>query len=60
MLLIQWFYFKHASLQKMIKLKTKLTFDVSLELMRIKETAKTISKVLKVAKEITRTRLLKR
>ena len=44
----------------MIKLKTKLTFDVSLESRRIKETAKTISKVLKVAKEITRTRLLKR
>ena len=44
----------------MIKFTTKLTFDFSLESRRIKETAKTISKVLKVAKEITRTRLLKR
>ena len=60
MFLIQWLFFKHASLQKMIKFSTKLTFDVCLESRRIKETAKTISKVLKVAKEITRTRLLKR
>ena len=44
----------------MIKLSTKLSFDVSLELKRLKETAKTISKVLWVVKEITRTRFLKR
>ena len=44
----------------MVKFTTKLTFDIRLESKRIKETAKTISKVLKVAKEITRTRQLKR
>lgn len=44
----------------MVKFTTKLTFDVLLESKRIKETAKTISKVLKVAKEIRRTRQLKR
>ena len=44
----------------MIKLSTKLSFDIALEFRRLRETAKTISKVLRVAKEITRTRLLKR
>ena len=43
----------------MIKLSTKLSFDICLEFRRFKETAKTISKVLRVAKEITRTHLLK-
>ncbi len=44
----------------MVRFTTKLSFDVRLEFKRIKETTKTISKVLRVAKQITRTRLLKR
>ncbi len=43
----------------MVHLSTKLSFDIKLELSRVKETARTISKVLRVSKETVRTRLRK-
>ncbi len=45
----------------MVKLSTKVSFDISLEhkSQLSKETTKTISKVLRVAKETIRTRLRK-
>ena len=43
----------------MVHISTKLSFDLKLELSRIKETARTISKVLRVSKETIRTRLRK-
>jgi len=43
----------------MAKLKTKLSFDFSLEFKLVKETARTISKVLRVTKETIRTRFRK-
>ena len=43
----------------MVKFSTKLSFDVRLESKQVKETARIISKVLKVSKETIRTRLRK-
>ena len=43
----------------MVKLTTKLSFDIRLESKRVRETAKTISKVLRVTKETIRTRFRK-
>ena len=43
----------------MVHISTKLSFDLKLELSRVKETARTISKVLRVSKETIRTRLRK-
>ena len=44
----------------MVKLSTKLSFDIKLELKHVRETARIISKVLRVSKETIRTRLRKR
>jgi hypothetical protein len=44
----------------MVIFSTKLSFDVKLESMLVKETTRTISKVLKATKETIRTRLRKR
>ena len=59
---IQWSLFSPliSLIISMVHFSTKLSFDIALEFRRLRETAKTISKVLRVAKEITRTRLLKR
>lgn len=43
----------------MVKFSTKLSLDVRLESKRVRETARIISKVLKVSKETIRTRLRK-
>jgi transcription initiation factor TFIIIB Brf1 subunit/transcription initiation factor TFIIB len=43
----------------MVKFSTKLPLDVRLESKRVRETARIISKVLKVSKETIRTRLRK-
>ena len=43
----------------MFQIKTKLSFDLCLELKRVKETARIISKVLRVATETIRTRYRK-
>lgn len=43
----------------MVKFSTKLSFGVSLELKRVRETARIISKVLRVSKETILTRLRK-
>ena len=40
----------------MVKIKTTLSFGFILELQRVKETARTISKVLRVAIKTIRTR----
>ena len=58
--LIQWILVSiKPSLSIMVKFSTKLSFDVSLELKRVRETARIISKVLRVSKETIRTRLRK-
>ena len=50
--LIQWILVSiKPSLSIMVKISTKLSFDVSLELKRVRETARIISKVLRVSKE---------
>lgn len=43
----------------MVHISTKLSFDIKLELSRVRETARTISKVLRVSIETMRTRLRK-
>ena len=43
----------------MVKFSTKLSLDVRLESKRVRETARIISKVLKVSKETIRMRLRK-
>ena len=43
----------------MVKLTTKLSLDIRLESKYVRETARIISKVLKVSKETIRTRLRK-
>ena len=43
----------------MVKFTTKLSFDIRLESKRVRETARTISKVLRVTKETIRTRFQK-
>ena len=43
----------------MVHISTKLSFDIKLEMSHVKETARTISKVLRVSKETIRTRLRK-
>ena len=43
----------------MVRIKTTLSFGFCLEFQQVKETARTISKVLKVATETIRTRLRK-
>jgi transcription initiation factor TFIIIB Brf1 subunit/transcription initiation factor TFIIB len=43
----------------MVKFKTKFTLGFSFELERVRETARIISKVLRVSKETIRTRLRK-
>ena len=43
----------------MVKLTTKLSFDIRLEAKYVRETARTISKVLRVTKETIRTRFRK-
>ena len=58
--LVQWVNL--ISIQQkshMVTIKTKLSFDVSLELKRVRETARIISKVLRVSKETILTRLRK-
>lgn len=40
----------------MVKFSTKLSFDVRLEMKRVRETARIISKVLRVSKETIWTR----
>ena len=58
--LIQWILDSQlSSLKAMVKFSTKLSFDVRLESKRVWETARIISKVLKVSKETIRTRLRK-
>ena len=58
--LIQWILLKtKLNTSNMVKFSTKLSFDVSLELKRVRETARIISKVLRVSKETIRTRLRK-
>ena len=59
--LIQWILVIKpiALIPNMVKFSTKLSFDVSLELKRVRETARIISKVLRVSKETIRTRLRK-
>ena len=44
----------------MARFTTKLSFDVELESGRVKETTKTISKVLRVVKETIRSRVRKK
>ena len=44
----------------MVRIATKLSFDVKLESERVKETTKTISKVLRVVKETIRSRVRKK
>ena len=39
----------------MVKLTTKLSFDIRLEIKRVRETARAISKALRVTKETIRT-----
>ena len=46
-------------LESMVKLTTKLSFDIRLEAKYVRETARTISKVLRVTKETIRTRFRK-
>ena len=43
----------------MVHLSTKLSFDIRFELKRVRETARIISKVLRVSKETIRARLRK-
>lgn len=43
----------------MVKLTTKLSFDIRLEAKHVRETARTISKALRVTKETIRTRFRK-
>jgi len=43
----------------MVKFKTTFSFGFSLEFQRIKETVRTLSKLLKVSKETIRTRYRK-
>ena len=58
--LIQWILVSiKPSLSIMVKFSTKLSFDVKLESSRVRETARIISKVLRVSKETIRTRLRK-
>ena len=58
--LIQWILASFKNIPTiMVKFSTKLSFDVSLELKRVRETARIISKVLRVSKETIRTRLRK-
>ena len=60
LILIQWILVSiKPSLSIMVKFSTKLSFDVKLELSRVRETARIISKVLRVSKETIRTRLRK-
>ena len=54
------FFTNHPHSFFMVKFSTKLSFDVKLESMLVKETTRTISKVLKATKETIRTRLRKR
>ena len=59
--MIQWILVLHLPiLIYMVIFSTKLSFDVKLESMLVKETTRTISKVLKATKETIRTRLRKR
>ena len=44
----------------MVRFITKLSFDVKLDHDRVKETTKTISKVLRVVKETIRSRVRKK
>ena len=58
--LIQWILVNLIlPLPNMVKFSTKLSFDVKLESSRVRETARIISKVLRVSKETIRTRLRK-
>ena len=60
LILIQWKLANKLNLAiLMVKFSTKLSFDVKLEMSRIRETARIISKVLRVSKETIRTRLRK-
>ena len=43
----------------MVKFSTKLSFDISLDFKPVRETARIISKVLRVSKETILTRLRK-
>ena len=44
----------------MVKFSTKLSYDVKLDSERVKETTKTISKVLRVVKETIRSHVRKK
>ena len=58
--LIQWTLVTLSiPLPNMVKFSTRLSFDVKLESSRVRETARIISKVLRVSKETIRTRLRK-
>ena len=59
-ILYQWILcFKNNKSFHMVKFTTKLSFDIRLESKHIRETARTISKVLRVTKETIQTRLRK-
>ena len=59
-ILIQWNPQINTSiLESMVKLTTKLSFDIRLEAKHVRETARAISKVLRVTKETIRTRFRK-
>ena len=60
LILIQWILLKRIiSLSIMVKFSTKLSLGFSLEIKRAWETARIISKVLRVSKETILTRLRK-
>ena len=58
---IQWSLFSPliSLIISMVHFSTKLSFDIRFEMKRVRETARIISKVLKVSKETIRTRLRK-
>ena len=55
----QLFESNDSEQQSMVQLTTKLSFDIRLELKRVRETARSISKLLRVTKETIRTRFQK-
>ena len=61
LLLVQWCISMNLIIRNsMVKLSTKLSFDIKLEFKHVRETARIISKVLRVSKKTIRTRLRKR
>ena len=52
--------FDYKNLTPMVKLTTKISFDVKLDSERVQKTTKTVSRVLRVVKETIRSHVRKK